>query len=268
MADARARRNGDAGRRVLVFYMPYMRSGRTSCPGTQTTTRGPAMRINSWRMALAAAAAVTLPLALPAEVGAQEDVRGILARADSVYDELTSLEAEFDQTIDVTLLGRSRSGTGTWYQKGPGRFKMDFSDPADDVIVADGSHLWLYYPSTHPNQVIRSTIDANVTGAGMVDLQGRIFDEASEGYDAELEGREDVDGHETLRIHLTPRGESPYRHVRVWVDAESYLVRKFEIMERNETLRTVVLRDLRPNRPITDEIFSFTPPAGVDVFEG
>lgn len=268
MADSRAGRNGDAGRRVLVFYMPYMRSGRTSRPVTQTTTRGPAMRINSWRIALAAVAAMTLPLALPAGVVAQEDVRGILARADSVYDELTSLEAEFDQTIDVTLLGRSRSGTGTWYQKGAGRFKMDFSDPADDVIVADGSHLWLYYPSTHPNQVIRSTIDANVTGAGMVDLQGRIFDEASEGYDAELEGREDVDGHETLRIHLTPRGESPYRHVRVWVDAESYLVRKFEIMERNETLRTVVLRDLRPNRPIADETFSFTPPAGVDVFEG
>jgi outer membrane lipoprotein carrier protein len=226
------------------------------------------MRFMSGRTALAATAAVTALVAVPAHAGAQEDVRGILSRADSVYDALTSLQAEFDQTIDVTLLGRSRSGSGTWYQKGRGRFKMDFTDPADDVIVADGSHLWLYYPSTHPNQVIRSTIEANVTGAGMVDLQGRIFDEASEGYDAELESREEIDGHETLRILLTPLGESPYRHVRVWVDADSYLVRKFEIMERNETLRTVVLRGLRPNRPIADDTFSFTPPAGVDVFEG
>lgn len=202
------------------------------------------------------------------EAVTQEEVRGMLARADSVYDELRSLEAEFEQTIDVTLLGRSRTGSGTWYQKGRGRFKMDFADPPEDVIVADGRHLWLYYPSTHPDQVIRSTIEANVTGAGMVDLQGRIFDEASEGYDAEFEGREEVDGHGTLRIFLTPRGESPYRHVRVWVDADSFLVRKFEIRERNETLRTVVLRDLRPNRSIADETFSFTPPAGADVFEG
>ena len=227
------------------------------------------------RIAMAAA----LTIAVPADASAQAaeganaaasstDVRRILARADSVYDALGSLQAEFDQTIEVTLLGRSRSGSGTWYQKGRGRFKMDFTDPADDVIVADGSHLWLYYPSTHPNQVIRSTIDANVTGAGMVDLQGRIFDEASEGYDAELEGREDVDGHETLRILLTPTGESPYRHVRVWVDAGSHLVRKFEILERNETLRTVVLRDLQPDRPIPDATFSFTPPPGADVFEG
>lgn len=239
---------------------------------------GPAVTARS---ALAAAACAALALAAPA-VHAQEgsgadrgepaaaapDVRRVLARAEAAYEGLRSLRAEFEQTIEVGLLDRSRSGTGTWYQKGRGRFKMDFSDPPDDVIVADGRHVWLFYPSTHPDQVVRGTIEANVTGAGMVDLQGRIFDEAAGAYDAELEGREEVDGHGTLEILLTPRGESPYRHVRVWVDEESHLVRKFEILERNETLRTVVLRDLRPNDRIADDIFSFTPPPGVEVFEG
>jgi chaperone LolA len=227
------------------------------------------------RLAPSLLALVALVAGAPADARAQTadasapNVRAILARADSVYDALTSLQAQFEQTIDVTLLGRSTSGAGTWYQKGRGRFKMDFDAPkADDEIVADGQHLWLYYPSTHPNQVIRSTIDANVTGAGMVDLQGRIFDEAARGYDAELEGHETLDGHDTFRILLTPTGESPYKRVRVWVDSRSYLVRKFEIMEENETLRTVVLRDLQPNHPIPDATFSFTPPAGADVFEG
>lgn len=220
-------------------------------------------------VAVPAANAQTTGGASPeAPTASDADVRRILTRAEEVYDALGSLQAEFEQTIEVTLLGRSRTGSGTWYQKGRGRFKMDFTDPADDVIVADGRHLWLYYPSTHPDQVIRSRIDASVTGAGMVDLQGRIFDEAAAGYEAELEGREAIDGHETVRIFLTPRGESPYRHVRVWVDTDSYLVRKFEIMERNETLRTVVLRELQPDREIPDATFSFTPPAGADVFEG
>ncbi|MDH3297367.1 MAG: outer membrane lipoprotein carrier protein LolA [Gemmatimonadota bacterium] len=210
-------------------------------------------------------------LAAAGSVVAQEtsgDVRAMLARAEEVYDNLSSLEAEFEQTIEVTLLGRSRTGSGTWYQKGRGRFKMEFRDPPEDLIVADGSYLWLYYPSTHPGQVIRTEIDADVTGAGMVDLQGRIFDEAANGYDAELEDRETIDDHETLRIRLTPTGESPYRRVRVWVDSESFLVRRFEILEANETLRVVVLRHLKPNRPISDDTFRFTPPAGADVFEG
>ncbi len=197
-----------------------------------------------------------------------DEVREALARAEKIYDGLTSLEAQFEQTIEVTLLGRSRTGSGTWYQKGRGRFVMDFSDPVDDLIVADGSHLWLYYPSTHPGQVIRSDIEAGTTGAGMVDLQGRIFDEAASGYDAVLEDGETIDGHATLKIRLTPTGESPYRRVRVWIDATTFLVRKLEILETNETLRTVVLRDLKPNQPIPDEIFRFTPPADADVFEG
>jgi outer membrane lipoprotein carrier protein len=209
---------------------------------------------------------------LPQSVDAQEskapEVRELLARAEQVYDGLSSMQAEFDQTIEIALLGRKRSGVGSWYQKGPGRFKMDFSDPPGDVIVADGMNLWLYYPSTHPGQVIRSTIDANTTGAGMVDLQGRIFDEAAEGYDAVLDGVTDVDGHSTWLVSLTPRGESPYRLVRVWIDCERLLVRRFEITEENETLRTVILRELQPNADIPDSTFDFEPPAGTDVFEG
>jgi outer membrane lipoprotein carrier protein len=203
-----------------------------------------------------------------AQETAEPDVRDLLARAEATYDGLRSLRARFDQTIEITLLGRERSGSGDWYQKGRGRFKMDFSDPEGDLIVADGSTLWLYYPSTHPGQVIRSTIEANATGAGMVDLQGRIFEEASEAYEAVLDGRVEVEGHPTWLVSMTPRDESPYRRVRVWIDVDSLLVRRFEITEENETLRTVVLRDLQPNAPIPDEVFSFTPPPGTDVFAG
>mgnify|MGYP001816368864 CR=1 FL=1 len=196
------------------------------------------------------------------------EVRAVLDRAKAVYDDLTSMRAEFDQTIEIPLLGRRRDGSGAWYQKGSGRFKMDFTDPAGDVIVADGSHLWLYYPSTHPGQVIRSAIDANITGAGMVDLQGRIFEEASTGYEATLDGPADVVGNSTWLITLVPTAESPYRRVRVWVDQETHLVRRFEILEENETIRTIILRELRPNADIPDTVFEFVPPEGTVVFEG
>ena len=102
----------------------------------------------------------------------------------------------------------------------------------------------------------------------MVDLQGRIFEEADTAYDAVLQGTEDVKGHVTWRIALTPTGESPYRRVRVWVDEDTFLVRRFEILEENETVRTVILDELRPNDSIADSVFEFVPPEGTDVFEG
>lgn len=211
---------------------------------------------------------VVAPSAPAQSAQARPEVESVLERAKGVYDGITSMTARFHQTIEIPLLGRRRDGSGTWYQKGRGRFKMDFSDPDGDVIVADGSHLWLYYPSTHPGQVIRSEIDANITGAGMVDLQGRIFEEASTGYEATLDGSEEVTGHPTWLVTLVPTEESPYRRVRVWVDHESYLVRRFEILEENETVRTIVLEELRPGAAIPDEVFEFAPPEGTDVFEG
>jgi outer membrane lipoprotein-sorting protein len=54
----------------------------------------------------------------------------------------------------------------------------------------------------------------------------------------------------------------------VWIDCERLLVRRFEITEENETLRTVILRELQPNADIPDSTFDFEPPAGTDVFEG
>jgi len=207
-------------------------------------------------------------VAQDAGTGEQPDVREVLRRAERVYDGLISMQARFSQTIEIPLLGRRRDGSGTWYQKGRGRFKMDFSTPAGDVIVADGRSLWLYYPSTHPGQVIRSEIDANITGAGMVDLQGRIFEEADTRYEATLEGAEEITGRDTWRIAMTPTGESPYLRVRVWVDRRSFLVRRFEILEENETIRTIILGDLEPDKAIPDSVFRFVPPPGTDVFEG
>lgn len=227
------------------------------------------------RVTLAAlAAAATLAVAYPTTDGlassgqAAPDVREILARAESTYNELSSLRARFKQTIEVPLLERTRTGSGVWYQKGRGRFKMEFEDPVGDVIVADGTYIWLYYPTTNPGQVIRSTIEARTTGAHMVDLQGRIFEDAKTIYDAAYVLEEEVTDRPAHLIELTPREASPYRRVRVWVDAENYLVRKFEIIEENETVRTVELGRLEPDAPIPDWFFQFDAPPNVDLFQG
>ena len=196
------------------------------------------------------------------------EVREILACAEAKYGSLRTLRARFKQTIDVPLLERTRTGSGLWYQKGRGRFKMEFTDPEGDVIVADGTYVWLYYPTTNPGQVIRSTIEANPTGAQMFDLQGRIFEDAKTVYDAEHVRDEEVTGKPTHLLALTPREASPYRSVRVWVDTETFLVRKFEITEENETVRTVELSQLEPDVPITDRTFHFRLPSDVDVFQG
>lgn len=191
-----------------------------------------------------------------------------LAMADSAYRRLPSLRARFEQRVEVPLLDRTSTGVGIWYQRGRDRFRMDFTEPPDDLFVADGTHLWLYQPSQQPDQVVRTALAAGAAPAGTADLLGRILAEARTAYDAVYEGTETVSGVETHVIELTPRGPSEYREVRVWIAASDRLVRRFRIEQENEMVRTVTLADLEPGATLSDSLFRFTVPEGVDVFDG
>lgn len=196
------------------------------------------------------------------------DPRAVLRRAQERYRSLESLRAEFRERVQVPLLNRERSGRGTWYQKGRSLFKLDYAEPPEDVVVSDGTHVWTYYPSSQPGQVTRTALEKSDRGREMVDLMGRIFREARQGYRAEYAGRETLDGVDTHHVVLTPTGEAPYRRVELWIAPEDHLVRKFDVTEENETVRTVTLTDLEPNARIADSVFRFEVPEGAEVFSG
>ena len=199
--------------------------------------------------------------------GQEPTAESVLADADAAYSGLSSLRAAFVQRVDLPLVDRSAQGHGIWLQEGRDRFLMDFTEPADDVFVADGEFLWLYQPSATPGQVIKSALEGGGQAAGGADVLGRILSEARASYDAVYEGSAIVSGVRTHVIALTPRGPSDYRLVRVWIADADRLVRRFRIEEENETIRTVTLAELEPNVPIDPSVFVFVVPDGVQTFE-
>ena len=207
-------------------------------------------------------------LALAPSAALGQDAATVLARAEEAYEEVTSLRASFVQVVDVPLLDRRREGRGTWYQKGASYFKMDFSDPEGDVLVADGTYLWAFYPSQDPRQVVRSTIDETRSDDRPADFHGRILEDARSHYDSELAGTERVAGVEAFLVVLSPTERGRYQRVRIWIDTDTHLIRRFEFTELSETVRTIELSDIELNAEIADAVFEFEPPPGVEVFEG
>lgn len=241
-----------------------------------STGRGRAFRA-------AAAAGLLLVVGLaPGPAGSQErsgaegdvDADRVLRRAEATYDSLRTLRAAFRQEIEMRAFDppRRRSGRGTWYQRKPGLFRMDFEEPEGDLVVSDGRFLWLYYPSTHPGQVVRTGLGPEATGgrgSEIVDLQGRILERARSVYEPSHGGIVTVDGHRTHLVELAPRGgDADYERVRVWVDGERWLVRRLEFTDRSETVRTVELDELETGIALPDSLFRFEPPGDVEVFEG
>ena len=201
------------------------------------------------------------PPAAPAT--SRDEATRILLRAESAYDAVRTLQAEFVQDLSVPLLESTQRSRGTIFHRKPDRFLMRFSDPQGDVVVADGEQVWLYYPSNDPGQVVRTSSGQ----AGRLDLQREFLSNPTERFNATLEGSEVVAGRPARVLRLVPRQQSPYRQVRLWIDDQDALARRFEITESNDAVRTVELRNLRVNATLPDDLFVFTPPAGVQIFD-
>ena len=201
--------------------------------------------------------------AAQAPAGSQ-DANEILHRVEQTSAGIRTLEADFTQTLRVPLLGSDQTSAGRLYQRKPDRFLMRFTQPAGDVMVADGEHFWIYYPSSDRTQVIRTSI---AQGGEQADFQKQFLSNATARFVATLNGVEAVAGRPAYALTLVPRGESPYKVIRIWVDREDGMVRRFEMTEENDSVRRLELRNLRVNQPIDDGLFTFTPPAGTHVFD-
>lgn len=199
------------------------------------------------------------------EVSQEPEAAAILRRASAAYAKIRSLQADFVQELENPLLGTRTTGRGTLYQRRPDRILLRFSEPAGDVIVGDGRHFWIYYPSVDAKQVIRAP--AGEAGAGGVDLQAQFVGDPVTRFTATLEGKESVGGRAAHVLTLVPRQRMGYRKLKVWVDERDHLVRRFEITEESGAVRRFELRNLVLNPSLGDELFRFTPPPGARIID-
>lgn len=252
-----------------VAAAPVAVSPRASVPVEQEqATAAGASRATAER-APPGAAPATSPSSLQAPstaapAASDDGAAVILARAERAWKGVRAFRADFVQDLSVPLMGTEQRSRGQLLHRRPDRFLMKFSDPAGDVVVADGTHLWMYYPSTDRTQVVRAAASA---AGGQLDLQREFLDNPTARYNVALTGEESVGGRPAELLTLTPKGASPYRRIRVWVDQGDHLVRRFELTEENGSARRLELSNLQVNPDLPDPLFRFTPPAGAQIFD-
>lgn len=214
------------------------------------------------RLCLRAAVLLALTAAAGPVAGQAGDALGTMEDAARRYREVRTMCADFDQVIAVRLLGRTIESEGRVCQQRPNLFSMRFSDPPGDLVVSDGRFFWVYYPSIDEEQVMRYPV---ADSPGRHDFFREFLEDPAAKYAAADGGIEPVSGRDCRVVSLTPKTGASYRRARLWVDAQSYLVRQIELHEQSGNIRTVTLRneDLAPR--IDPALFTFEVPAGARV---
>ena len=188
-------------------------------------------------------------------------------RAVAAWAKVKTARGSFEQAVNNSVTGGSATARGDFQQDRPNRLAIRFTEPAGDVIIADGKAIWIYLPSSTPGQVIKRP--AADRSAVPIDLTGEFLSAPRSKYDIADGGKQSVDGHTAYVLKLVPRKgtSAPFTRATVWVDEDDGIIRQFEVEESSGITRRIHLTTLNLNAAVDRGAFSFTPPKGVKVVD-
>jgi outer membrane lipoprotein-sorting protein len=215
----------------------------------------------------------TLVLLVPAAISLlatrslhAQDAQAIVGRSSTVYRSLASLSADFVQIIDNPMIDSAES-RGRLIQAGPSKLSMRFTDPPGEAIVIDGRHVWVYTPSTVPDQVLRLAVPSGGPVYGY-NLLAWFLDRPAERYTAKYLRQEEVGSRTLDVVELIPAvPDLPFDRAVLWLDRQDALPRRLEITEKSGALRTLALSNLQVNRRVPESTFEFQVPPGSRVVD-
>ncbi len=200
---------------------------------------------------------------LPGSARAQ-NADSIIDRAVSAYARLNSVRAEFRQTLTNPLTGNSQTTSGVILRKKPNLLSINFD--SGDRVAADGSTLWVYLPSSVPDQVVRMPYTGG--NAGTVDPAEEFLNSPRTRFNVTSSGTATVGGRPTHAVTLVPKRENGrFTSATVWIDDTDSSIRQFDVETANGLKRHVVVTSFAANPELSRASFRFTVPKGAKVVD-
>lgn len=239
--------------------------GRTSGQADKRTGV-PTHRRTGARAALRALLAAVLLGGAATRAARAQDAGAILDRAVAAYGRVSTFRADFVQEVSDPMIGGTEPSRGEFLQQRPNRFAMRWRQPRGDLIVADGQYLWVFLPSSTPNQVVRSRLTGRAGESA--DIVAEFLDRPRDRFGVTYLRADRAGSRVADVLALTPLQRSAsYSRVLIWVDRQDELVHKVEITEASGSVRRIAFDRIRTNVRIPASAFTFQPPAGIRVVD-
>ncbi len=190
----------------------------------------------------------------PALAAPATDAAAVL-RVEDFLGQLTSLRAEFRQTVTDARGRMLERAEGKMTLVRPGRFRWDYRVP-EQLIISDGVTVWLY--DVELEQVTVRAADEALAGTPAMLLAGE--GELQDEFEITEAGRQD--GLDWSR--LTPRRpDADFREVRLGFAGRD--LRRMTFFDRLGQTTELELLQVERNPRVEPSLFKFEPPPGVDV---
>jgi outer membrane lipoprotein carrier protein len=167
-----------------------------------------------------------------------------------------TVKARFAQMVLDKNLKPLQQAQGVMQFSRPGKFRWDYQKPYEQVIVGDGSRLWIYDKDL--NQVTVRKLDRALGSSPAALLSGnndleRDFKLSNLGMDKGLDWLE----------ALPKSRETVFERVRMGFGKSG--LEAMELRDQFGQTTVITFADVERNPRIAADVFRFTPPQGADV---
>jgi outer membrane lipoprotein carrier protein len=175
-------------------------------------------------------------------------------RVKAYYAQVETIQAQFHEMICVKATGSCQEFQGVVYMKRPNKFRLEVKEPEPQLLIGDGEWFWTYLPSD--SLAYRAQWNDEYFSPLL------ILEDYGERFKVELLSESPT------RLRLTPRSRDEFfSEIEIEVDEKTGEVKVVEVKDVQGNETRFELSEIEYNPPLVPEIFSFTPPAGIEVLE-
>jgi outer membrane lipoprotein carrier protein len=182
------------------------------------------------------------------------DLERTLKGVEDRYNHIQTLQVKF--TESYTSRGHTRNESGTLYLRKKGKMRWEYT--SGKLFISDGKVIYSYYPEEHRAEKM-SMKETDDMRAPLAFLLGDVDFERDFG---EYHSKPEDGG--ALITALPKSDKFPYTEVTFLIAADS-TIRRLEVKLQTNDLMVFTFEGEKKNPLLTDALFQFTPPQGVEL---
>lgn len=182
------------------------------------------------------------------------------------YGGLRALAADFTQ-IYHGAAGRALSESGRLLIRKPNKMRWEYLDPEIKIFISTGRKTYFYVPDDAQvtETDIKESSDPQIPFLFLLRRGNLSKDFESISFAA---GEKPAEAGNVVLKVVAKKVSPEFRNILVEANPRSFQVRRISRIEPSGTRNDFLLSNLKENPPAPDDLFKFTPPAGVQVLKG
>jgi len=186
-------------------------------------------------------------------------VKEITDHLQKKFDSIQDATARFTQHVKFGFSKIEQSFSGTLKMKKPHQYRVETEY---QTLVTNGVTVWSFSPVNKQVLIDRykETADSFTPEQFLLNLPANYF--------ATLVQTDAGTEKSLLALKLSPKDDQSFiKSMKVWVEEGSWVVKKVEMLDVNDTEKIYTVQEIKINSNLKESTFAFTAPPGTEVVD-